>query len=159
MSVAGTLKSFLDKNRVPYEVVTHQEVFTAQETAEACHIPGKDIAKVVIVQDKETMRMVMAVLPAGWRIDLKRFQKVLGSRELRLANEEEFKVLFPDCSPGAEPPFGNLYKLEVYVDRSLLEDERIYFNAGTHFETVGMNYEDYARLVNPTVAEFAVQSH
>jgi Ala-tRNA(Pro) deacylase len=76
-----------------------------------------------------------------------------------LAGEEEFKSLFPDCSPGAEPPFGNLYKLEVYVDQSLLEEDRIYFNAGTHFETVGMNVQDYARLVKPKVAEFAVHSH
>jgi Ala-tRNA(Pro) deacylase len=80
MAVAGTLKSFLDKNRVSYEVVTHPEVFTAQEIAAACHIPGKDMAKVVIVKDKEKNRMIMAVLPASGRIDLQRLQKVLESR-------------------------------------------------------------------------------
>jgi Ala-tRNA(Pro) deacylase len=50
---------------------------------------------------------------------------------VRLATEAEFSSLFPDCEPGAMPPFGSLYNLPVYVDESLAADEAIVFNAGT----------------------------
>jgi len=157
MAMLGRLKDLLENQRIPYEVLTHSEMFTAQEIAAACHIAGKEMAKVVIVKDRN--RFVMAVLPASWRLDLRKLKEVLGSPDVRLAAESEFKALFPDCAPGAEPPFGNLYKLDVYVDRSLTEDKKIYFNAGNHFETVGMPYPDFDRLVKPRVAEFAVHLH
>ncbi|MGA2192837.1 MAG: YbaK/EbsC family protein, partial [Nitrospirota bacterium] len=64
--------------------------------------------------------------------------------------EDEFKNLFPDCEPGAMPPFGNLYGIPVYVDRSLAEDKNIVFNAGTYYEAVRMSYSDFERLVRPS---------
>ena len=153
MAIAPRLRQFLEENQVPYEVQTHPEAYTAQEIAAALHVKGKFLAKVVMVRDGE--RMLMTVLPATHRVNLDRLREVLGSPEARLATEEEFKDLFPDCEPGAEPPFGNLYHLEVLVDQSLTEDERIYFNAGTHHETVSIRYEDFHRLVKPQVAQFA----
>ncbi|HHT9118807.1 MAG TPA: aminoacyl-tRNA deacylase, partial [Candidatus Hypogeohydataceae bacterium YC38] len=69
--------------------------------------------------------------------------------------EGEFKSQFPDCDVGAMPPFGNIYNLDVYVDKSLAEDEDIVFQAGSHVETIKMKYKDYSRLANPNVAEFA----
>jgi Ala-tRNA(Pro) deacylase len=57
------------------------------------------------------------------------------------------------------PPFGNLYGLPVYVDRSLSADEEIVFNAGSHFETLRMKYGDFERLVKPVVIDAGVQLH
>jgi Ala-tRNA(Pro) deacylase len=73
---------------------------------------------------------------------------------VRLATEDELKGLFPDCEVGAMPPFGILYGLPVYVDRSLTEDEQIIFEAGTHSEAIRMRYWDFAALVFPVVTEF-----
>ena len=72
----------------------------------------------------------------------------------RIASEEEFAPLFPDCEVGAMPPFGNLYEVPVFIDESLEEDERIVFNACNHRETVEMSFEDFERIVKPTVAQF-----
>ncbi|MCA9245790.1 MAG: YbaK/EbsC family protein, partial [Planctomycetales bacterium] len=69
--------------------------------------------------------------------------------------EEEFKGDFPDCEPGGMPPFGNLYGMRVFVSRPLTDDEAIAFNAGTHTELVGMAFEDFRRLVEPTVGDFS----
>ena len=56
------------------------------------------------------------------------------------------------------PPFGNLYGMRVYVEKSLAEDKEIAFNAGSHTELVRMAYADYERLVGPTVVAFGVRS-
>jgi Ala-tRNA(Pro) deacylase len=152
MTIARKLKEYLDKNEAVYKVSTHQEVYTAQEVAATLHVPGKDIVKVVIV--KTEGKFIMAVLPADHKVNVDKLRTVLRDPEARLATEGEFKGLFPDCDVGAMPPFGNLYDVGVYVDKSLAEDEEIVFQAGSHVETVKMKYRDFDRLVGPEVIDF-----
>ena len=54
------------------------------------------------------------------------------------------------------PPFGNLFGLPVYADRSLEKDAEIAFNAGTHTLTAKLAWPDFVRLVKPKLADFAV---
>jgi Ala-tRNA(Pro) deacylase len=153
MSVAAKLKECLDENNVKYDVLTHPQAFTAQDVAAATHVPGKELAKSVVVKADD--RFVLAVLPAPRKVDTERLKKELKVGELRMAHEPEFEALFPGCEVGAMPPFGNLYGVSVYVDRSLTGDEEIVFNAGTHKEAIRMKYSDFERLVTPTIADFA----
>ncbi len=147
------LENYLRENTVPFEVQHHPRVVTAQEVAATEHIPGKMLAKTVMVlADGE---MAMLALPAPYEVDLEKVGEALGAREVRLAEEEEFENAFPDCEVGAMPPFGNLYELPVYVEEALAEDETIFFRAGTHTETMSLKYADFEQLVQPTVAEFA----
>jgi Ala-tRNA(Pro) deacylase len=99
--------------------------------------------------------MVMLVLPASYRVDMKKLKGILNCKKVGMAKEEEFQELFPDCEIGAMPPFGNLYNLEVWVDQVITEDEFIVFQAGSHVETLKIKYSDYARLVNPRVGDFS----
>lgn len=153
MSVAAKLKECLDDNKVKYEVLKHPQVYTAQDVAAATHVPGKELAKSVVVKADD--RFVLAVLPAPRKVDTEKLQKELGANEVRMAHESEFASMFPGCELGAMPPFGNLYDVDVYVDSSLTRDEEIVFNAGTHVEAIRMTYKDFERLVTPTVADFA----
>src|SRR5436853_3127636 len=98
--------------------------------------------------------LVMAVLPASFHVDLRRLKAEAMATTAELASETEFKDKFPDCETGAMPPFGNLYDMEVFVDESLALDKEIAFNAGSHRELVRMSFEDFLRLVKPTVANF-----
>jgi Ala-tRNA(Pro) deacylase len=154
MTILRKLKDYLEKNRVRYEVGVHEMLYTAQEIAAALHVPGKEMAKVVMV--KADGKMVMLVLPASYRVETKKLKKVLECKKLGIAKERDFEELFPDCEAGAQPPFGNLYNLEVWVDQVLSQDEFIVFQAGSHVETLKIKYNDYARLVNPKAGDFSV---
>lgn len=149
------LSDFLDQQGVRYVTIRHSPAYTAQEIAALAHVPGREMAKTVMVHVDG--RMAMAVLPASRRVDLEHLREVVGAADVRLAEEHEFRELFPGCEPGAMPPFGNLYGLEVFVDAHLTEDEQIAFNAGTHHELLQMAYADYERLVRPKVLDFATQ--
>ncbi len=153
MPILAKLREYLDSNHVRYEVMSHRQAFTAQEIAAAEHISGREVAKVVMLRSGK--EFLMTVLPAPYRVDLKRAQAVLGKPDLALATEEEFAGLFPQCEPGAMPPFGNLYHLPVYVDERLAKDETIVFNAGNHTQTVRMAYADFARMVQPKIVSLA----
>jgi len=154
VTVLKKLRDYLEQNQVSYELGYHVRVYTAQEIAAAQHVPGKEMAKVVMV--KVNGKNVMLVLPASYRVEMKKLKGVLNSRKVAMVKEEEFQELFPDCEIGAMPPFGNLYNLEVWVDQVLTEDEFIVFQAGNHVETLRIKYSNYARLVNPKVGDFSV---
>jgi len=148
--IVRRLKEFLDSQKIKYVVISHSPAYTAMEVAQSAHIPGKDLAKVVIVVLDG--RTCMAVMPATRKLDLERLRQSANASEARLATEDEFRKLFPECETGAMPPFGNLYEMEVYVSAQLAADHEIAFNAGSHTEIIKLTYADYARLVKPKVA-------
>ena len=147
------LREFLDANQVRYTTITHSAAFTAQGIAALTHIPGKELAKTVIVNVDGTL--AMAVLPASLHVDLDLMKQVTGAQSVTIAHERDFQNCFPGCELGAMPPFGNLYDLPVYVDESLAKDKDIAFNAGSHYELIRMTYADFARLVKPVVVRLA----
>ena len=147
------LKTFLDREGIKYVVISHSRAYTAQEAAASAHIPGRELAKTVIV--KLDGRMAMAVLPASYHVDLEHLAEVAGADYAAIASEHDFSSLFPDCDTGAMPPFGNLYDMEVYVAESLTEDEEIAFAAGSHTELLRMSFADFERLVKPKVLAFS----
>ncbi len=149
---AQKLKTFLDKNKVKYIALSHSPTYTAQEIAASAHVPGREMAKTVIV--KVNGKMAMAVLPAPQKVDFKLLKEALGAKSVELATEQEFADSFPECEPGAMPPFGNLYDMDVFVARKLSEDEEIAFNAGSHTELVKLSYKDFEKLVKPKVLSF-----
>jgi Ala-tRNA(Pro) deacylase len=143
------LRDFLDQNNIKYLVISHSVAYTAQGIAALTHIPGKELAKTVMVMVDG--RLAMAVVPASHRVDLFRLKKYLGAGTVELASEIEFRDRFPDCETGAMPPFGNLYGMDVFADESLALDKEIAFNAGSHRELVRMGFSDFRGLVQPAL--------
>lgn len=135
---------FLERNDVPYERHQHRRAFTAQALAAAMHVPGRRVAKSVVVKAGD--QIWIAVLPASEVVDEELLAGVLGVPSVRLLHEAEFAGLFVDCEPGAEPPFGALYGLPIVIDSTLAEADRIVFRAGSHEEAIEIRYEDFRRL-------------
>ena len=152
MSVAR-LKDFLDSYSIRYILISHSVAYTAQGIAALAHIPGKELAKTVIV--KLDGALAMAVVPASGQVDLPLLRAASGAKSVEPASEMEFRTAFPECETGAMPPFGNLYGMAVFADESLAQDEEIAFNAGTHRELFRMRWEDYANLVRPRLLKLA----
>ncbi len=151
MTCKDRLESCLRDADVPYAFEHHRTVFTASEVAQTEHIPGRMMAKSVIVEADG--KLALLALPATEKVDLGKVEAALHAKHARLASEEEFQQAFPDCELGAMPVFGNLYGLPVVVDSELAENDNIVMQAGTHTDTVRLRYADFARLVAPLVAE------
>lgn len=145
------IKEYLDSNHVKYTMITHSLAYTALEISESAHISAKNIAKTVIVKIDDKLAMV--VLPANGKVDSGMLKNIANAKSVDMASEYEFQEQFPDCEVGAMPPFGNLYDMPVYVSEKLTQDEMIAFNAGNHSELMQLRYEDYSKLVQPTVID------
>ena len=147
---------FLDLGRVCYAHTRHSQAFTAVEVAFAEHISPHRLAKTVVYATVQGYGL--AVLPADTLINMETLGRCLNDPDIRLISEREMLELFPECEVGAMPPFGNLFNVPVVVDLSVAEQEFIAFNAGTHRDVLHMSYSDFARLVDPAVAKFAITS-
>ena len=147
------LKEFLDSNKVKYVSISHSAAYTAQEIAASAHVSGRELAKTVMV--KIDGKMAMAVLPASYKVDLEHLKDAVKAATVELANEREFRDMFPGCETGGMPPFGNLYGMDVFVSAKLAEDQEIAFNAGSHTELLKLAYKDFEQRVKPRVVHFA----
>lgn len=145
---ADRLRAYLDSEAIPYELHEHARVVTAQQLAAAEHVSGWLVAKPVMLWAGG--HLVMAVLPAPLEIDMDKARAALDVAGVRLATEDEFASVFPDCETGAEPPFGNLYDVPVYIDERLVSDPHIVFRCGSHEHTMQLGMDDYLRVAKPT---------
>ncbi len=143
----------LNQTGTQHEVLEHRPTFTAQHMASEEHVSGMEVAKPVVVKADEDY--YMCVLPACCKIDFDALKSQLGVGSLELADEKEMAKLFPDCSLGAEPPFGNLYDMPTVMDKTLEADAEILFQGGSHEQSIRISMADYKRLVNPNVLSFS----
>lgn len=147
------LIDFLESNQVKFTRIIHSTAYTAQVIAHRAHISGNMLAKTIILKDPDG-KYIMSVVPANYQIDMDMISGHYG-KKLELASEEDFHRLFPGCETGAMPPFGNLFGLPVFVSQSLAKSQEIAFNAGNHRELLQMEFDEFKRLVNPTIETFS----
>ncbi len=144
MAVAATLREYLNRWGVEYEVVPHAHTGSSLETAEAAHVSGDKLAKCVMTEDYRGYLMV--VVPASHEVEFSRLDEQL-DRRLELATEEELADIFVDCELGAIPPLGEAYGIDVAVDSRLAACDDVYFEAGDHAELLHLRGEDFRDLM------------
>jgi Ala-tRNA(Pro) deacylase len=149
------VEDFLGNQHVWFETLLHRPASSATKLASSVHVPGRGVAKTVLVRAGE--KFMLAVLPATTRVDLGRLARVLGISlsQLRLASSDEVLQTIGDCEPGVIPPFGRLYGLETIMDDSLADNPTIVFGANTRHMGMRMRFLDYEALEEPVRAAFA----
>ena len=156
MAVFEKLKAFLDSNDVPYTLMEHEAVYTSEQAAQARGTPLQQGAKALVFEADK--RPILLVVTADRRIDSRAFKRAFGVKDLRLATAERVAEL-TSLTIGAVPPFGGLMGLATYVDESLLKNEDIVFNAGSHTRSILMKCQDFRRLEQPTRGSFSADSN
>ncbi len=153
MTVHEKIRALLDDARVPYRAVHHEPTRTSEESA---RVRGEDIrvgGKALVLKVGQDFKLF--VLSAALKADSKKIKAHFGERDVRFATAEELLSL-TGLVPGAVPPFGRpVTPLELYVDPSILGNDRIAFNAGSLTDSIIMSREDYICVARPQVPAFA----
>jgi Ala-tRNA(Pro) deacylase len=152
VAIPARLKTHLEQTHTSFTPVTHVPARSSQYAAAVLHIPGKEVAKTVVLRAGE--QVLLAVLPASYHVNLRKLAAQVGT-PVELVDERECNRLFPDCQPGAVPPFGELYGLPVYLDEALADDPEIIFSAGTLSDGIRMGNSDFVHLAKPRICSFA----
>jgi Ala-tRNA(Pro) deacylase len=147
------IRDYLQSRHVRFQTLLHRPVPSATRFAQSVHVPGRSVAKAVLVHAGEGY--VLTVLPATHRVDPDRLAEILGVSRVQIASEDEVERVFADCERGALPPFGRLYGLTTVVDASLAGVSEIVFLGNSRHEGVRMSYRDYEAVEGPIRARFA----
>lgn len=147
------IKSYLDENSISYRTVHHEPTFTSEESAKARGEEVKIGGKAIVMKVGEVFRLF--VLSAALKIDSDAIKSYFRTKSTRFANAEEL-MDFTGLVPGSVPPFGYpIMPFELYVDKSILRNEKIAFNAGSLTDSVVMKTSDYIKVADATVFEFS----
>jgi Ala-tRNA(Pro) deacylase len=144
MTIAASVQDFLASQGVRYDTILHERTRDSSHSAQAAHVPGDQLAKCVMLEDDNGY--LMAVIPASRKVDLGALHREL-NRELGLATERELTELFRDCEPGAIPPLGQVYGIDMVVDRTLADIPHVYFEAGDHMSLIHVSGRDFLKLI------------
>ena len=149
--VFSKIRDVLDKEKIEYEVLEHKAVFTSKEAAEVRGTELKQGTKALICKTEEGF--IQAVVSGAKELDIEKLQKFTLFKKIELANAKEVRQA-TGCNIGSVPPFGNLFDLRVYLDKSVVENDIVAFNAGTHTKSIKMKAKDLVKVVNPVIGEF-----
>jgi Ala-tRNA(Pro) deacylase len=152
MTIPARLTAHLEQSHAAYFPIHHTPARSSQYTASLLHVPGKHVAKTVALRAGE--QILLAVLPASYHVNVEKLGAAVGG-PVKLIDEEECYQLFPDCQPGAIPPFGELYGFPVYLDAALAQVREIIFSAGTLSDAIRMGNTDFVYMVKPRICSFA----
>lgn len=149
--VFSRIRDILNKEKIEHEVLEHRAVFTSRETAEVRGTELKQGCKALICKTEEGF--IQAVVSGAKELDILKLQKLTLFKKIELANAKEVRKE-TGCNIGSVPPFGNLFNLKVYFDKSVVENDIVAFNAGTHTKSIKMKAKDLIKVVNPVIGEF-----
>lgn len=155
--IVSRIIDLLENAGVEFETFEHEPVRTSEEAAQlrdgyTLHQGAKALLARIKLNTGEK-KFVMLVLPGDFRFDSKKVQAECSAKDLRFATVEEVAAITDGILPGGVPPFGHLFGLEVIADPSLLENERVIFNAGDRAFSIALKTSDYMKVVNPRVVE------
>jgi prolyl-tRNA editing enzyme YbaK/EbsC (Cys-tRNA(Pro) deacylase) len=152
MSVPAWIASSLDDRAVQYRQQHHRTAYTAQGVASHEHIAGSRFGKVVVAMADD--RPVLLVMPAHARVDPIRACAALSAHDFRLAEEDEIARLIPDADVGTIPPLRHWPGVDIWMDPSLKHEGEFAFQAGTHEDTIHMDFADWLRITQPQIGSF-----
>ncbi|MEK6812958.1 MAG: YbaK/EbsC family protein, partial [Nanoarchaeota archaeon] len=142
---------FLDHHKITYQYFEHEPTPTSEIAAKLRGVALETGAKAMIIRSEG--KFFMLVLPAHKKIDFGKVKTMLNSKSVSFATAEEVQKV-TQCIPGGVPPFGNLFGIPVYMDRELLENTVINFNAGLQTVSIEMKVQDWLKIVNPIKTTF-----
>jgi len=146
-TVFQQIKILLDQCSIPYRHVHHQPTYTSEESARARGESTRIGGKALLMKIEDQFQLF--VLSAARKMDSHAMKKHLGVKRTRFAGKDEL-IELTGCVPGCVPPFGPpILPLDLYLDSSILENEKIAFNAGSLTDSIIMTVEDYLKLVSP----------
>lgn len=147
------IEELLNIKEIRYQISEHEPVYTSVQAAKVRGVELKTGVKALVLKTKEK-EFVMGLVAADRKIDLKKLAKIMGTKSLQLASQQEVLEI-TGCKIGSVHPFGNLHNLKTYLDTSTLENDVVNFNAGSHTVSIQMKSKDLIKAINPVIQSFS----
>ncbi len=147
------LLDMFEENGIEYQLYEHDPVYTSEQASKVRGVELKTGVKSMVLRRKEG-KFILANIAADRKIDIKKLEKILDTKELRFATREEVMAV-TNCEPGSVHPFGKLFGIDTYLDESVLENDFVNFNIGVLTRSVKIRRDDLIRLLQSKIIDFS----
>lgn len=162
MAIPKKITSHLEKKQIKFEIVPHKKVFTAYDLAQTLGEKLDKVTKTLLLriefpklQKKKPGYYILAI-PASYQADFAKVKKALKAVKVQIAPEKIMKKL--GIKPGTISPFASLHKIELLLDKSLVDLKDILVRAGSYTDSLRIKVKDLHKLETPKVAVFGKRS-
>ncbi len=148
--IPAMIDAYLREHKLRFEHFVHNRAVAAQRLAAAEHVPGRRVAKVVVVSVDG--RLALAVVSALGRLDVAALARALDATDVHLVPEARYAERFWPCEAGAEPPL-SLFGVPIYVDSELAREPWLLMRAGTHEDALQVETDDWLLSEHARIVE------
>jgi len=153
MPISKKLIKFLDQTK--YEPIEHKVVYTAFDKAQTMGVPEKTIGKTLVMRMNKDVALVL--IPANKNLDTKKFKRIINTqrkksdqklvKKISFVKESWMKKNLKGIEVGATPPFGNLWRLPTFADKSFLKNPKIVLSAGDYDWSIKISSANFRKLI------------
>ena len=144
MPIPKKVINFLEKNKVKYEIIEHRTVYTAFDKTRTLKIKPNITGKTLVLKTDRDLAVVL--IPANKNLDKNKLKKIINIwrkrqdmkavKKIDFASERLMKNKLKGIKMGAVPPFGSLFKLPTFINKSLLNQPKIILNSGHYNSSI-----------------------
>ena len=160
MAIAKKLIKFLGKAK--FKPIEHRIVYTAFDKSQTLKVPDKMVGKTLVIKmDPSPLKLrrasrdyAIVLIGANKILDKAKFKKVVNTwrkkigekpvKKIGFATEAWMKKNLKGVKVGAIPPFGDLWGLSTFVDKSFFKNKKIIISAGDY---------NFSIEISPTVCQ------
>lgn len=154
--------SYLEKNKYKYEIIKHRTTFTAWDTAQTEKVKPQEVAKTLVM--KVDNDWVLAMLPSGRNLDkkvllglIKKKNSEKSVKKLDFADEKWLKKNMKLGKLGAIPPFKELLKKELYLDKLMAKEKKVYVSSGEYDASFRLPMSQFLKIEKPILGNFSIK--
>ena len=152
----------LDGLKIPYETKEYAddgehklERGAAEELAAKLGIPPETVYKTIVMRT-ESKEIVVFCQSAVHEINLKKARTACGAKDVNPVKPEELLGLTGYIRGGCSP-LGMKRKFRTFIDKSILEKEKVYISAGVRGQQICLKPEDLIKATEAEVTDLILE--
>jgi Cys-tRNA(Pro) deacylase len=135
-------------------VYAYEEHGGTAVSARELGVPEHDVVKTLVMED-EAKRAFIVLMHGDRKVSTKNLARQIGVKKVEPCTPEAANR-HSGYLVGGTSPFGTRKKLQVYVEKSVLDLEKIYINGGRRGYLVGIDPAELVRLLGAKTVEAAL---
>lgn len=117
-------------------------------------VPEHAVVKTLVLEDDRRQPLIV-LMHGDLKVSTRSLARTLGAKTVEPCTPETAHR-HTGYLVGGTSPFGTRKRMPVFMERSILELDRIYINGGRRGYLVGMTPQDVVRVLQPTLVEVGI---
>lgn len=125
-------------------------------SSSALGVPEHAVIKTLIMED-DTRQPLVVLMHGDKQVSTRALARAIGARSIQPC-KPEVADKHSGYQVGGTSPFGTKRAMPVYLERSVLELERVWINGGRRGLLVSLDPREIVRVLSPTLVDVAIDA-